>query len=101
MKANIFYTTSYERHIKSDPRQNLTTRYHHYSTVAMYTYQPGFTIQCYHKPKPNPNYKKGTKSRTRKPNSTIVAANRPNGRRIAATIVGLGFLDTALYLNQY
>ena len=65
----------------------------------MYTYERDVTIQYY--PNPNPNHKKGTKCRPRNPNPTIVAATRPKVRRVAATIVGLGFLDTALYLNQY
>ena len=44
---------------------------------------------------------KDDECRTWNSNSTIVAATCPKIRRIAATIVGLGFLDTALYLNQY
>ena len=32
----------------------------------------------------------------RNPNPTTVAATRPKRRRVAATVVGLGFLDTAL-----
>ena len=34
--------------------------------------------------------------RARNPNPTTVAATRPKRRRVAATVVGLGFLDTAL-----
>ena len=37
--------------------------------------------------------------RARNPNPTTVAATRQKRRRIAATVVGSGFLDTALYLN--
>ena len=39
--------------------------------------------------------------RARNHNPTTVAAIRSKIWRIAATIVGLGFLDTALYINQY
>ena len=34
--------------------------------------------------------------RARNPNPTTVAATRPKRRRVVATVVGLGFLDTAL-----
>ena len=70
-----------------------------FSTVGLYTYEHDVTLQYY--PNPNPNHKKGTKFRSRNSNPTIVAATRLKGRRVAATIVGLEFLDTALYLNQY
>ena len=39
--------------------------------------------------------------RTRNTNPTTVAATRPKRGRVADTVVGSGFLDTALYLNQY
>jgi hypothetical protein len=34
--------------------------------------------------------------RARNPNPTTVATTRPKRRRVVATVVGLGFLDTAL-----
>ena len=66
-------------------------------TLALYTYERDVTIQYYPKPKPKPNHKKGTNYGTRNPNSTIVDATRNKRQRIAATIVGLGFLDTGYY----
>ena len=36
----------------------------------------------------------------RNPNPTTVAATRPKRRRVAATVVGLGFLDTALWTGN-
>ena len=68
-------------------------------TVLVYTYKLEFTIQYY--PNLKPNHEKGTKFRTRKTNPIILALILPKGRRVANTVVGLGFLDTALYLNQY
>ena len=44
---------------------------------------------------------KKVQCRDQNPNPTTVAATRPKRRRVAATVIGLGFLDTALYLNQY
>ena len=35
------------------------------------------------------------------PNPTIVATTRPKRRRVAATVVGLVFLDADLHLNQH
>ena len=68
-------------------------------TVAIYTYKRDVTIQYY--PNANNNHKKGTKYRTPNPNPTKVRPILSQGRRISATIVGLGFLDMALYLKQY
>ena len=65
----------------------------------MYTDEGEVTIQYY--PNSNPSHKKGTKFRTRNPNTTTEAPTRPKGRRVADNVVGLEFLDTTLYLNQY
>ena len=53
--------------------------------------------QHYHNPIPNLNHK-SAKCRTRNHHPTIVALIKPNRRRSAATIAGLGFLDTTLCL---
>ena len=45
---------------------------------------------------PKLNHKK-VKCRARNSNPIVVAATRPKSRRVASTVVGLGFLDTALY----
>ena len=52
-------------------------------------------------PKPNPNHKNGTKYRPQNLNFTKLTLIQPKGLRVTATILGLGFLDTALYLKQY
>ena len=58
--------------------------------------------QYYHNPNPNPNpnQKNNPKCRPRIPNPNTKAATRPKRRRVAALVLGLGILDTALYLNQ-
>lgn len=50
---------------------------------------------------PNPNYKNGNKCGAQNPNPIMLAVIHPKRRGVAATIVGLGCLDTALYLNQH
>ena len=70
-----------------------------FSTVALHTYERDITIQYYSNS--NHNHKKGTKCRPKTPNPVTVSAIHPKGRWVTATIVWLGFLDTALYLNQY
>ena len=50
---------------------------------------------------PNPNYKNGTRFGVRNSKPTTLVATRRIWGRVVATIVGLGFLDTALYLKQY
>ena len=42
-----------------------------------------------------------TIKKARNPNPITVAATRQTRRRVAATVIRLGFLDTDMYLNQY
>ena len=67
----------------------------YFFTVAMYKYERDVVIQYYL----NPNHKKGTEFRPPNPNTIIEVLTCPKRRRVAATIAGLWFLDTALYLN--
>ena len=67
-------------------------------TVEMYTYKSGFTIHYY--ANPNPNHKNGNNFRPQKLNSTVLISTLSKVWWVAATIVGLGFLDAAQNHSQ-
>ena len=77
----------------------LSDRFSSVDLVPLCTYVRDVTIQYY--PNPNPYHEKGTKFGPRILNPSTTMFDSRKRRLFAALLLGLGILDSALYLNQW